>query len=406
MGDHEPQGEIHNSRKPWRKVLYEDRGSDYEDNYVDESFLVDLKKNAHVRSHGYWKVCKESSRVINQLCLLSLFVSVYWLCEGDVLHARSPVVGCVLVPLLTMPYAYWFFRCRGGTVNFVDLSVTSQIHPWGAEEGEGVNGNKKHGRSRDVGKSSNRIGLGRYIVQNSELATSNLKSLILYVMILLAVCPILNTLTRSISTDTLYAMASFLLFFSLIVYDYKYSDVFPGHISGSSSDSAISKLRKRKSSIYSFDGVSSENKSGAGGGGETDTVRFAEAAIGQNHISFNCAMCASVCLGSRLQNLEDVFALNALCLVLFVHYAYFLRFLKQNGNAFDEKLYYWITFFNCVANALISFLFFSPLLAAVFVLCILCIAFVSPMLLLYMEQYKNEIHGPWDEAIIINHEGK
>jgi phosphatidylinositol glycan class C protein len=30
-------------RKPWRKVLYEEQ--DYPDNYVDKSFLEEMKKN-------------------------------------------------------------------------------------------------------------------------------------------------------------------------------------------------------------------------------------------------------------------------------------------------------------------------------------------------------------------------
>ena len=32
-------------KKPWKKILYEEQ--DYPDNYVDESFLDELKKNGN-----------------------------------------------------------------------------------------------------------------------------------------------------------------------------------------------------------------------------------------------------------------------------------------------------------------------------------------------------------------------
>lgn len=38
-------------RKPWKKNLYENR--EYEDNYTDESFLKDLKKNYNVQQYTF-----------------------------------------------------------------------------------------------------------------------------------------------------------------------------------------------------------------------------------------------------------------------------------------------------------------------------------------------------------------
>lgn len=38
-------------KKPWRKVLYEDQG--VPDNYVDKSFLEEMKKNCELTKYPY-----------------------------------------------------------------------------------------------------------------------------------------------------------------------------------------------------------------------------------------------------------------------------------------------------------------------------------------------------------------
>ncbi|KAL9988605.1 hypothetical protein ACROYT_G003067 [Oculina patagonica] len=52
-------------KKPWRKVLYEDQG--VPDNYVDKSFLEEMKKNLNTRTYQFWSVVSESGAVSQQV---------------------------------------------------------------------------------------------------------------------------------------------------------------------------------------------------------------------------------------------------------------------------------------------------------------------------------------------------
>ena len=384
-------------KKVWRKILYEQWGEDYEDNHVDDSFLVDLKKNAYVRSHGYWTVCKESCRVINQLSSVAFFVGIYFMCRTKEIRVRTTVFSIILI-LFALLYMYWFFRRAGG---YIDLNSLSLVFPQDTPAPTPTGFKVIKGREK-------RLTLDLYLRQNKEILTSHLKSLILYPFLLLSISPILQTLTNSISSDTLSTMTAFLFLGNVLFYDYKYSDIGPSlaNKSGGEVDGTVDNLRRKSSMMFiPSRRKSSSRKRGSGDdGGKGKYIQgshFPEAALGPNHVSFNCAMSGSICLSSRLLFIHDVFALNVLCILVFVLYAYFLRFLKQNGNAFDEKLYYGMTIVNCLVDIAVCYALISPVLALVFGLTVLSIAFISPMCLLYMEQYKNEIHGPWDEAIII-----
>jgi len=52
-------------RTVWRKVLYKDQG--VPDNYVDESFLDEMRKNLHTRTYQFWSVVLESGAVSQQI---------------------------------------------------------------------------------------------------------------------------------------------------------------------------------------------------------------------------------------------------------------------------------------------------------------------------------------------------
>ena len=59
-------------QKPWRKILYEDQG--YPDDYVDKSFLEELRKNCKLCSNVCVMMCKFCSNVI----LYKSYILVYY----------------------------------------------------------------------------------------------------------------------------------------------------------------------------------------------------------------------------------------------------------------------------------------------------------------------------------------
>lgn len=67
----------------WQKVLYERQP--FPDNYVDQRFLEELRKNIYARKYQYWAVVFESSVVIQQLCSVCVFVVIWWYMDEGLL---------------------------------------------------------------------------------------------------------------------------------------------------------------------------------------------------------------------------------------------------------------------------------------------------------------------------------
>eukprot|EP00747_Dinoflagellata_sp_TGD_P021731 gnl/TRDRNA2_/TRDRNA2_128668_c0_seq1.p1 gnl/TRDRNA2_/TRDRNA2_128668_c0~~gnl/TRDRNA2_/TRDRNA2_128668_c0_seq1.p1 ORF type:complete len:355 (+),score=53.91 gnl/TRDRNA2_/TRDRNA2_128668_c0_seq1:91-1155(+) len=66
----------HSARKPpWQKVLY--LRQPYEDSYVDGTFLDSLVLNANLQRYEYLAMCQGAMTVVQQLCLVCIFVCVW-----------------------------------------------------------------------------------------------------------------------------------------------------------------------------------------------------------------------------------------------------------------------------------------------------------------------------------------
>ncbi len=139
----------------------------------------------------------------------------------------------------------------------------------------------------------------------TKLLTS-LKSMTLLVGALMALSPVLATLTFSISSDTICALAILLLITHLVFHDYGY------FISGSSSSSSSSSTHPSSSSPPpSFVSPSSPKQSTAREGGLRSTRRF------NAPISLNAAIFVAVLLSSRLPSSYHVFVLLFFAIELF-----------------------------------------------------------------------------------------
>lgn len=70
-------------KKPWRKILYENQG--YEDNYTDESFLKDLKKNHNHQEYSLLECFSGVTNVSQEISCVTLFLVIfYYLYENSV----------------------------------------------------------------------------------------------------------------------------------------------------------------------------------------------------------------------------------------------------------------------------------------------------------------------------------
>ncbi|EEB19195.1 Phosphatidylinositol N-acetylglucosaminyltransferase subunit C, putative [Pediculus humanus corporis] len=98
-------------------------------------------------------------------------------------------------------------------------------------------------------------------------------------------------------------------------------------------------------------------------------------------LSLNSAIFSSVCLASRLETSFHAFVLLTISVELFVLYPYF----RYSIMAFS-------TFFLLAAISLS--------LSISFLLLLIILNVVCPLLFVHWQKYKDNIYGPWDEAII------
>jgi len=278
-------------QKPWRKVLYEDQG--VPDNYVDESFLDEMKKNLNTRTYEFWLVVLESGAVSQQISSVCIFVAVFVYMDLGLL---TPSLLFVLTSALTLVGCILFDVLDGGSLR----------------------------------------------CQSKQTRLDDLKSCLLMLVSVLVLSPILKTLTDSISTDTIYAMTTFMLAMNLLLYDYG-----------------------------------------------------TRAAIVSRSASLNASIFASVCLASRLPSSWHVFATVTFAMQLFALFPSLRRQLKMQLPLSDVFVTWALVL---VALAMLWPL--SQLFAVLLVLVHLAVTFVCPFWLIKLQRLKNNIHGPWDEAVI------
>ena len=173
------------------------------------------------------------------------------------------------------------------------------------------------------------------------ISPSKVLSSILLLNFLAGISPILKTLTKTVSTDSIYFMAAMLYIINLLLKSYSVRD---------------SNLLK--------DGF-----------------------------SMNAGYCASVLLASRLENIEQVFTLLLLSVCLLCYIPYFTNTIR---NPILNK----IMTTTLLCATLTSWIYLSEEMAWVIIGIVVCISGISPVIFLYVQKYKTVMAGPWDEPKI------
>ncbi|XP_065161933.1 phosphatidylinositol N-acetylglucosaminyltransferase subunit C [Atheta coriaria] len=149
--------------------------------------------------------------------------------------------------------------------------------------------------------------------------------------------PLLHTLTDTISTNTIYTMSTMMMLIHLIFFDY---------------------------------GV--------------------PIALVSNSFSLSAAVFASICLASRLASPKDAFILITIAIEMFVLFPLLRKKFQQ-------------TIIMSVLLIVINYgvlLHVSLLLTIEFTCLIIFINLICPMLYIRYQHFKDNIYGPWDEAIV------
>lgn len=264
-------------RKPWKKNLYENE--DYPDNYTDESFLDELKKNLHIRKVTFAEACFGAGLLSQQICIVVIFACIFVYLYNEWLNSVNLIIysGCISL----LAYCVLF----RGNYNFLKTCRT----------------------------------LGCYIICSYLLS------------------PVLKTLTETIDTDTIYSTTVCMMIVHLIFFDY---------------------------------GV--------------------PALIVSSSLSLNAAIFGAVCLASRLPSSISVTAFLHVTVQCF---ALAPLFLTKVGSSFCTL----ILLVMLTASVLYSV---SHVMVSFFLITIVFINLICPYLFIKWYSYKDNIYGPWDEAVI------
>ncbi|XP_069555247.1 phosphatidylinositol N-acetylglucosaminyltransferase subunit C [Brachyistius frenatus] len=154
---------------PWRKVLWERQP--FPDNYVDQRFLEELRRNEGIRQYRYWAVVKEAGFVGQQLSCVAIFITL-WLYMEQGLLSPETLLGTSLVCALL---GYGLYQ-----------ALTSHV--------ESCSEPRTH--------------------------LADLQSATIFLSFTFGFSPVLKTLTESVSTDTVYAMSAVMLLAHLVSFPY------------------------------------------------------------------------------------------------------------------------------------------------------------------------------------------
>ncbi|XP_062162789.1 phosphatidylinositol N-acetylglucosaminyltransferase subunit C [Alnus glutinosa] len=284
------------TRPKWRKVAYGGMQPGFDDNHTGESFLEDMVMNANVVKRDMLKVMLDSVSISEYLCIVALVVLVWTytlrsnLNETSLLYLDVSLLGSgFLVLLLTEEM----------------LSLNLLLH---------------------------------YFLNISFFTTG------LYVL-----APVYQTLTRSISSDSISAVTVSLLVLHLFLHDYSGSTVrAPGAL--------------KNPTLTSF-------------------------------ISLNASIVASVFMASRLPSRLHVFAIMLFSLQVFL----FAPLVTYCIKKYSFRLHLCFSF----SLMAVTLAFVYTLHGLLFVLLLGLLVFVTvvcPYCLIRLQEYKFEINGPWDEA--------
>ncbi|KAL7141942.1 hypothetical protein ABFS83_08G089100 [Erythranthe nasuta] len=274
----------------WKKVAYGGMQPGFDDNHTDESFLEEMIMNANVVKRDLVKVILDSVSISQYLCIVSLVVLVWTYTLRSIFTETS----LLLLDIILLCSGFLIVLLTSKTLSF-DLLVS-------------------------------------YFLKTSFFITG------LYVL-----SPVYQTLTRSISSDSIWALTASLVVLHLFLHNY--------------SDSTL------------------------------EFTNFT------SNISLNASIVASLLIASRLPSRLHVFAIVMFSLQVFL----FGPFVGYCVKKYSFRLHLCFSFGLMVLTLFLVY----GLHRLLFVLLLGILVFVNlvcPYWLIRIQEYKFEINGPWDEA--------
>ncbi len=287
--------------REWKKILWIKQP--YPDNYTDPpTFLSHLQRNPRFQPYDFWPLVADSMVIVQHVCAVAVFISCF---VGIYQEHVSPVsvvgsaTACTLLGWLM--WDMWLGQEDRASKMLTGLDDTAGLAAGGTTNGDhspalvgssaGSTGtNTSHPASAVTSPTASQHlfhGLNfahhpaptSYFSPHNQQRLATFKSALLIYCVLLGLSPILKSLTKSTTSDSIWAMSCWLLFINVFFFDY--------------------------------------------GGGKD--VKFPAS------LSTNAALMASTVLASRLPSTTHVFSLTLFSIEVFGLFPVFRRHLRERS---------------------------------------------------------------------------
>ncbi|KAF2435638.1 GPI2-domain-containing protein [Tothia fuscella] len=378
----------------WKKLLWVKQS--YPDNYTDEyTFLDHLQRNPRLQPYEFWRLVADSTVIVQHVCSVIIFVCCF---TGIFQERVSPVTvvgwsssGTVLGWIL---WDFWVGQeeraqkmveeAEASSIEGEDgssaSSATSASVPMREKDAVGIpyaNGNAaassggpgiSPGISLAVGHPTGAPTFASYshlppygdqtssLSPRTQQRIATIKSAILIYCALLGLSPILKSLTKSTTSDSIWAISAWLMGINVAFFDY-----------------------------------------GGGGGANSDVTRYRFPAS----LSTNAALMASTVLASRLSSTTHVFSLTLFSIEVFGLFPVFRRHLRHVSWRANTVLSFLLVVAagGAIGVTVSGGRWTAAIVGSVLGSMLIVLAMgICSWWLIGLQKYKNEIHGPWDPA--------
>ena len=294
----------HNSSTPWEKVLW--RRQPYPDNFVHTTFCDSVRNTrGHNLPFDYWTMVRHTAVLMQQLCVVVIFSTVFRLALiEDAQSEPRPDTPSISLP----------------TLLHIDAFVIVLLYAIYAV------------LSKQVPPTPN--------ARPHMLAEP--QRLLLFLVLLMAVSPVLHTLTKTYASDTIYLLAVLLGTVHVFSYDFTYM---------------LNMSREFKGTV-----------------------------------SMNAALLCSILLASRLSSNLHCFGLMCFAVELFSLSPILWHMLRM----YSTNVHAAFTAAMVVSVSVLLALTHRRIFGFLFVFAAVVIPFVAPLVFLRVQRFKVRIAGPWD----------
>ncbi|KAI1424580.1 phosphatidylinositol N-acetylglucosaminyltransferase-domain-containing protein [Xylaria sp. FL1777] len=387
-------------RRSWKKLLWVKQS--YPDNYTDQAtFLENLQRNPRLQPYEFWPLVADTSVILQQVCSVTIFVVCFvgiiqervspvsvvgwgsfatfvgWLIwdnwvgledEDEVLQRRRSNRNRAAREQPSrrdrpQPSVLGLSQSAAGSVTnlaaaeraYPQIAIHQSFSTSAISLQSGISQASNATRSpNDASDEPKHRSLSPAPSGRTALRLGTIKSAVLIYSTLLGLSPILKSLTRSTSSDSIWAMSFWLLAINIFFYDY------------------------------------------SGGVG----VKFPAS------LSTNAALMASTVLASRLPSTGQVFSLTLFSIEVFGLFPVFRRYARHQSWRYHVTLSVMLVIGAGVGVGMIlggekdAVSPWKSGLLGVLVAALIAIVATGgcSWWLISLQKYKNAINGPWDQA--------